>query len=424
MYERGFGTNIDINSAIQWYERAAHAEHPMAPYQLGMLYLDDKMVKRDLDKSLKWMKRAQELGNEVASTAIRQIQEFQQRLKGEQINSIENIKIENPIDFIKQRSIHKEKPEKLSLREYALYQYLEVFVTPANSETSKRIRELLMNSSRHGCKAALLAMAHVAISSNELNIAKQALPICKLAPAEMLLGVLEYSLQRAQEQGQQQNENQQQQLSQETKPSKNSIEYLRKAADLGLPSAQFMLASWYLKGLITEENSTTSTATENTNKNNKSIGRDWMWKAANFPIEEDFDEIGLLKFWFGEEDFALIPNELKKFLTTMPTGKDVITDEKDSIARACMSLYALMMEPLTSSNSKPNSSNENKNNNNKEQLSFARGYAEKAMRLGNWYGAAMLARDFKDLNALESLEKAATLGDMDAKQAYLLTKST
>lgn len=61
-YERGRGTQRDMQKAAEWYEKAAEANHTPAMARLGILYVEGNGVKRDLNKAIELLKRAAEQG--------------------------------------------------------------------------------------------------------------------------------------------------------------------------------------------------------------------------------------------------------------------------------------------------------------------------------------------------------------------------
>lgn len=54
MYQRGRGVDVDINSAIIWYKKAAENKQINAMAQLGILYYEGKDVKRDRKRAFKY----------------------------------------------------------------------------------------------------------------------------------------------------------------------------------------------------------------------------------------------------------------------------------------------------------------------------------------------------------------------------------
>lgn len=58
MHFRGQGTDIDADRAYRYLLKAAKNDEPGAVYQLGYLHMYGMYVQQDLEKALKWMKRA------------------------------------------------------------------------------------------------------------------------------------------------------------------------------------------------------------------------------------------------------------------------------------------------------------------------------------------------------------------------------
>ena len=66
MYERGRGTEPDMQKAIQWYERALAKGQNDARAHLGVLYFEGSGVKRDLKRAVSLIQPAAEKGNPTA----------------------------------------------------------------------------------------------------------------------------------------------------------------------------------------------------------------------------------------------------------------------------------------------------------------------------------------------------------------------
>jgi uncharacterized protein len=57
----GPGPAQDYAQAIHWYREAADQSHPLAQFNLGMMYASGQGVPRDTAKSMEWMQKAADL---------------------------------------------------------------------------------------------------------------------------------------------------------------------------------------------------------------------------------------------------------------------------------------------------------------------------------------------------------------------------
>lgn len=60
------GIPVNVNQAIYWLEKAANQNQDDAMEELGELYQDGELVKRDIEKTIYWYQRASELKNKIA----------------------------------------------------------------------------------------------------------------------------------------------------------------------------------------------------------------------------------------------------------------------------------------------------------------------------------------------------------------------
>ncbi len=60
------GYSVNVSQAISWLEKAAFQNHDAAMEQLGELFQDGKLTKRDINKTLYWYQKASDLGNIAA----------------------------------------------------------------------------------------------------------------------------------------------------------------------------------------------------------------------------------------------------------------------------------------------------------------------------------------------------------------------
>jgi len=66
----GLGSAQDYAQAAHWYLKAADQSHPLAQFNLGMMYAAGQGVPRDTTKSMEWMQKAADLGDAGAQHYI------------------------------------------------------------------------------------------------------------------------------------------------------------------------------------------------------------------------------------------------------------------------------------------------------------------------------------------------------------------
>jgi len=66
MYEKGLGTDVNVQEAIRWYKTAADNGDGHAAYHLGHIYQDGQIAEQDFSAALKWFEKAADLGNKYA----------------------------------------------------------------------------------------------------------------------------------------------------------------------------------------------------------------------------------------------------------------------------------------------------------------------------------------------------------------------
>ena len=49
---------MDINKAICYYSQLANRNHAQAQYNLGVIYYEDKLIKRDIKKAIRYFTHA------------------------------------------------------------------------------------------------------------------------------------------------------------------------------------------------------------------------------------------------------------------------------------------------------------------------------------------------------------------------------
>ena len=64
------GYPVNAQKAVFWLEKAASQNHITAMLELGEIYKDGNIVKRNMTKALEWYNKASDLGDPVAKTAL------------------------------------------------------------------------------------------------------------------------------------------------------------------------------------------------------------------------------------------------------------------------------------------------------------------------------------------------------------------
>jgi TPR repeat protein len=65
-YLNGNGVTVDWSAAANWIEKAAHKDHSVSQFQLGVMYCTGKGVPQDLARAIVWYELAAELGHPLA----------------------------------------------------------------------------------------------------------------------------------------------------------------------------------------------------------------------------------------------------------------------------------------------------------------------------------------------------------------------
>ena len=81
MYQKGDGTNMDMHQSIYWYEQASLKDIPMALYNLGMLYFEGKHIDKDEQKAKSLWEKAAKLGYEPAVKLMFSINNYEKLQK-------------------------------------------------------------------------------------------------------------------------------------------------------------------------------------------------------------------------------------------------------------------------------------------------------------------------------------------------------
>ena len=85
----GLGPAQDYAQAAHWYLKAADQNHPLAQFNLGMMYAAGHGVPRDTAKSMEWMQKAADLGDAGAQHYIG-IKHHRASLEGEPERAVES----------------------------------------------------------------------------------------------------------------------------------------------------------------------------------------------------------------------------------------------------------------------------------------------------------------------------------------------
>mmetsp|Transcript_28828 Transcript_28828/g.102030 ORF Transcript_28828/g.102030 Transcript_28828/m.102030 type:complete len:116 (+) Transcript_28828:437-784(+) len=57
------GAEVDLNTAVQWYQRAADQGHPDGQFNLGAMFYDGQGVAQSYDEAEKWFRLAAAQGD-------------------------------------------------------------------------------------------------------------------------------------------------------------------------------------------------------------------------------------------------------------------------------------------------------------------------------------------------------------------------
>jgi Sel1 repeat len=61
-YERGDNVNVNYQTAMEWYRKAADAGYPQAELSVGILYMSGRGIPKDPKQAVEWFRRAAEHG--------------------------------------------------------------------------------------------------------------------------------------------------------------------------------------------------------------------------------------------------------------------------------------------------------------------------------------------------------------------------
>ena len=70
LYQMGTGTSVNLAAALNWYQKAADQEEPMALYNLGSLYLRGKGVTKNELRAKNLFTQAASKGNSQAKQML------------------------------------------------------------------------------------------------------------------------------------------------------------------------------------------------------------------------------------------------------------------------------------------------------------------------------------------------------------------
>jgi TPR repeat protein len=84
-YEEGIGVPQNLQNAVEWYNKAIDQQHPVSMNNLGLIYYNGKgSISKNTKKGMELLRRAADLGNEMARKNIRVIQNNERIEKGNQ----------------------------------------------------------------------------------------------------------------------------------------------------------------------------------------------------------------------------------------------------------------------------------------------------------------------------------------------------
>ncbi|PHS74730.1 MAG: hypothetical protein COB19_05470 [Porticoccus sp.] len=70
LYKEGWGTDKDIKTAFDYYQKAALQNHPGALFEMGWFYQAGENVTQDYAEAIKWYEKAANEGHPVAMYAL------------------------------------------------------------------------------------------------------------------------------------------------------------------------------------------------------------------------------------------------------------------------------------------------------------------------------------------------------------------
>ena len=70
MYASGRYVPRNMNKAFKWWKKAAEQGHPVAQYNLGLMYEHGTVVTKNTKKALEWYEKSAAQDNEKAIKAV------------------------------------------------------------------------------------------------------------------------------------------------------------------------------------------------------------------------------------------------------------------------------------------------------------------------------------------------------------------
>ena len=170
MYERGRGTEPDMQRAIQWYERAVSKGQNNARAHLGVLFFEGQGVQRDLKKAISLIQPAAAAGNPTAEYYLGQMYEHGQGLRRDPNEAIHWYKKAaengNYLAVARLQALEREPPA-------ATQKAKSVATAPRNSESPARVLlQTVMNAKwvRNGRPTGYLPSANSTCSEKPSGV--------------------------------------------------------------------------------------------------------------------------------------------------------------------------------------------------------------------------------------------------------------
>ncbi|EXX78943.1 hypothetical protein RirG_010370 [Rhizophagus irregularis DAOM 197198w] len=73
-YEKGIGTKVDKQKAIELYQESANLGNEVAQNNLGVMYKNGDGIAKDIDKAIYWYEKSAKQGYEPAKNHLKRLQ--------------------------------------------------------------------------------------------------------------------------------------------------------------------------------------------------------------------------------------------------------------------------------------------------------------------------------------------------------------